>query len=176
MCVYVCMSLKTSNGDSVVWDMCWGCSKTRTAGSSPDLHASVEMPRVLSVSRPMSSTEVLRIQCRSRNRTAYVRNILDSTQDKTEALTSPFALGRRGLFPRCVKRTGHEAGHSPPTSDDVKNESRSTSTTPYFFMTWCLIRYMDRPDNLSQCHRIPQQEEWGNTACKQALQKMTQCA
>jgi hypothetical protein len=118
------------------------------------------MPRVLSVSRPMSDTEILRIRCCSRNRTSYVHTILDSTQDRSEALTTPLTLVRRGLFPKCVKRTGHEAGRSPPTSADVKNEWRSTSTPPHFFMAWYLIRYMDRPDNLSQCHRIAQQEQW----------------
>jgi len=59
------MMMKTWNEDSAVWNMCWGCSKTRTAGWSPVLHASAEMPRVLSVSRPKSNTEILRIKCRS---------------------------------------------------------------------------------------------------------------
>lgn len=144
--------------------MCWGCSKTRPAGLSAVLHSSVEMPRVLSVSRPMSNTEILRTHCRSCKRTGYMHNIPDSTHDRSETLTSPLTLACRGLFPRCVKRTGHEAGRSPPTTADVKNELRSTSTSPpppYFFMAWYLIRYMDRPDD---------------TACKQALQKMTQYA
>lgn len=80
----------------------------------------------------MSNTEILRIHCRSCKRTGYVHNIPDSTHDISDALTSPLTLGCRGLFPRCVKRTGHEAGGSLPTSADVKNEWRPTSTPPIF--------------------------------------------
>jgi hypothetical protein len=38
-----------------------------------------------------------------------------------------------------VKRPGHEADHSPPTSDEVKNTWIYTSTHPYSFTAYCLI-------------------------------------
>ena len=171
VCVCVCVCHWRHRMETRLCGTCVGT--VRKLGPQDRVQSCMLQLRCLefSVSRPMSNTEFLRIQCRYRNRTGYLHNILDSTQVTSEALTSSLKLGRRGLFPRRVKRTGHEAGHSPPTSADVKNEWRSTSTLPYFFMAWYLIRYMDRPDNLSQCHRIPQQEGWGNTACKQALQK-----
>jgi hypothetical protein len=39
-----------------------------------------------------------------------------------------------------VKRQGREADHSPPTSAEVKNMWIYTSTPPYVFMAYCLIR------------------------------------
>jgi hypothetical protein len=36
----------------------WACSKTTTAESNPALYASLEMPRILSVSRPISDNEM----------------------------------------------------------------------------------------------------------------------
>jgi hypothetical protein len=100
---------------------------------------------------------------------------LTASKIDQEAFTSPLTLGCKGLFPRCVKRTGHEVGHSP-TSADVKSECRSTSTPPYFITVRYIIRYMDRPGNLSQRHGMPQHEDWGNTACQTSTAKMTQCA
>lgn len=99
-----------------------------------------------------------------------MQNILDSIQNRREAFTSPLTLGCRGLFPRCLTQTGQEAGHSPPSAD-VKNECRSTSTPPHFIMARYIIRYIDRPGNLSRCHHIPQQENWGNTACQTSTAK-----
>jgi hypothetical protein len=43
------------------------------------------------------------------------------------------------LFPG-IKRPGREADHSPPSSADVKNAWNYTSTPPYAFMVWCLIK------------------------------------
>jgi len=34
-----------------------------------------------------------------------------------------------------------EADHSSPPSADVKNSCRSTSTSPYVFVAWCLIKH-----------------------------------
>jgi hypothetical protein len=42
--------------------------------------------------------------------------------------------GYRGLFPPGVKRPGHETGHSPPTSAEVKNTWIYTSTPPCVFL------------------------------------------
>jgi hypothetical protein len=38
-----------------------------------------------------------------------------------------------------VKRRGHEADHSPPTSAEVKKIWIYTSTPPYAFVAYCLI-------------------------------------
>jgi hypothetical protein len=38
-----------------------------------------------------------------------------------------------------VKRQGHEANHSPPTSAQVKKKVIYTSIPPYVFMAHCLI-------------------------------------
>jgi hypothetical protein len=44
-----------------------------------------------------------------------------------------------------VKLPGREANYSPPSSAEVKNAWSYTSTPPYVFMAWCLIK---RKDNL----------------------------
>jgi hypothetical protein len=49
--------------------------------------------------------------------------------------------GYRWLFPggKAAKR---EAGHSPPTSAEIKNKW-SYTLTPYVFMAWYLVKYRD---------------------------------
>jgi hypothetical protein len=42
-----------------------------------------------------------------------------------------------------VKRPGLEAEHSPLSFAGVKNTWGCTSTPPYAFMTWCLIKHRD---------------------------------
>jgi hypothetical protein len=42
--------------------------------------------------------------------------------------------GYQGLFPGGVKRSGHEADHSPQTSAKVKKIWLYTTTPPYAFM------------------------------------------
>jgi hypothetical protein len=42
-----------------------------------------------------------------------------------------------------VKRPGREANQSPPSSVEVKNAWRYTSTPQYGFMTWCLVKHGD---------------------------------
>jgi hypothetical protein len=42
-----------------------------------------------------------------------------------------------------VKRPGHEADHSPPSSADVKNAWSYTSTPQYVFMSWYLVKHKD---------------------------------
>jgi hypothetical protein len=39
-----------------------------------------------------------------------------------------------------VKWLGHEADHSPPSSDEVKNVWSYTSVPQYTFMVWCSIK------------------------------------
>jgi hypothetical protein len=42
-----------------------------------------------------------------------------------------------------VKLPGREAGHSPPSSAEVKNAWSYTSTPQYVFMAWCLVKHRD---------------------------------
>jgi hypothetical protein len=49
----------------------------------------------------------------------------------------------RGTLSRGVKRQGSESDHSPPSSAEVKNEWRYTSTLQYAFMAWCSVKHMD---------------------------------
>jgi hypothetical protein len=50
-----------------------------------------------------------------------------------------------------LKRPGCEADHSLPSTDEVKNLSSCTSTPPYIFMMWCLIKHSD---NFIICIRL----------------------
>jgi len=50
-------------------------------------------------------------------------------------------MDTRGSSP-AVKRLGREADHSPPSRVEV-NEWSYTSTTPYAFRAWCLIKHRD---------------------------------
>jgi hypothetical protein len=49
-----------------------------------------------------------------------------------------YLIGTRGSFPG-VKRQGHEADHSLPTSAEIKKMWIYTSTPLYAFMAPCLI-------------------------------------
>jgi hypothetical protein len=40
-----------------------------------------------------------------------------------------------------IKRPGREADYSPPSSTGVKNAWTYTSTPPYVFMAWHLVKY-----------------------------------
>jgi hypothetical protein len=54
------------------------------------------------------------------------RQALGSTEPPIQWVPGTLSLG--------VKRQGHEANHSPPTSADVKEMWSYTSTPPYVFM------------------------------------------
>jgi hypothetical protein len=45
-----------------------------------------------------------------------------------------------GFLPLGVKRPGREAGHSPPSSAEVKNAWSYLSTPQYAFMAWCSVK------------------------------------
>lgn len=45
-------------------------------------------------------------------------------------------------FPE-VKWLGREADQSPPSNAEIKDLWSNTSTLPYSFMVWCLIKYRD---------------------------------
>jgi hypothetical protein len=43
-----------------------------------------------------------------------------------------------------IKRPGREAYHSSPSSAEVNNTWRYTSTPQYVFMAWCLVKHRDK--------------------------------
>jgi hypothetical protein len=57
--------------------------------------------------------------------------------------TQPPILWVPGALSLGVKRPGREADHSPPSSAEVKNAWSYTSTPPYVFMAWCLVKHRD---------------------------------
>jgi hypothetical protein len=48
-----------------------------------------------------------------------------------------------GTFTLGVKRLGHEADKSSPSSSEVNNAWSYTSTPQYIFITWRLVRHRD---------------------------------
>jgi hypothetical protein len=63
------------------------------------------------------------------------RTALGPTQPPIQWIPAALSLG--------VKRPRHEADYSPPSSAEVKNTWSYTSTPPYVFMAWCLVKYRD---------------------------------
>jgi hypothetical protein len=61
-----------------------------------------------------------------------------------------------GLFSG-VKRLGCEANHLPPSSAEVKNAWRYTST-PQYVMVWCLVKHRD---NFTLSHHAFHVSYWG---------------
>jgi len=49
-----------------------------------------------------------------------------------------------GALSLWVKRTDHEADHSPPSSAEVKNAWSYTSTSQYAFMSRCLAKSTEK--------------------------------
>jgi hypothetical protein len=50
-------------------------------------------------------------------------------------------VGVQGALTPRIKWPGREADHCPSSSAEVKNAWRYTSTSPYLFMSWCLIKH-----------------------------------
>jgi hypothetical protein len=48
-----------------------------------------------------------------------------------------------GALSLAVKRPGSGSDHSPPSRAEVKNAGSYTSTPPYVFVTWCLVKQRD---------------------------------
>jgi hypothetical protein len=67
--------------------------------------------------------------------TTLSRTALGITQPPIQWIPGTLSLG--------VKRLGHEADHSLPSSAEVKNARRYTSTPPYVFVAWCLVKHRD---------------------------------
>jgi hypothetical protein len=55
---------------------------------------------------------------------------------------APYLMGTEGTFPG-VKWPGRESYHSPPSSAEVKEWGSYTSTPPYAFMAWYLVKHRD---------------------------------
>jgi len=58
------------------------------------------------------------------------------------AHSASFPVGS-GALTLGVKRRGHEADHSIPSTAEVKYAWSYISTLPYAFMAWCLVEYRD---------------------------------
>jgi hypothetical protein len=58
--------------------------------------------------------------------------------------TDPPILCVPAALSLAVKRLGHEADHSPPSSAEIKNSRRYTSIPPYVFMAWCIFKHRKR--------------------------------
>jgi hypothetical protein len=72
---------------------------------------------------------------------AVIENFLFTTASrKALGLTKPPIQWVPRTLSLGVKRPGHEADHSPPSSAEVKNACSYTSTHQYIFMAWCLVK------------------------------------
>jgi hypothetical protein len=72
--------------------------------------------------------------CKGRGRTFSLRH---SVQTASGAHSASYRMGTG------IKRPGQEAEHSPPSSAEVKNAWSYTSTLPYVFMVWYLVKRKD---------------------------------
>jgi len=69
--------------------------------------------------------------------------IRGSSTDRLRGPPGLLSNGYQGFFPWRVKQLGHEADHSPPSRAEVKNAWSYTSTRPYAFMAWYLVKHRD---------------------------------
>jgi hypothetical protein len=73
----------------------------------------------------------------------WVWRDLFSSPPRQDRLWDPPSLlskGYRGFFPR-GKLAEREADHSPISSPDVEDVWSYTSTPPYIFMKWCVVKH-----------------------------------
>jgi hypothetical protein len=68
--------------------------------------------------------------------TTTSRPALGPTQPPIEWVPGAHSLG--------VKRPGHEADHSPPSSAEVKERVEPSSTSRYSFVAWCSVKKRHR--------------------------------
>jgi hypothetical protein len=64
-------------------------------------------------------------------------------QTGSDAHPASYPMGT-GVFSPGIKRPGHEADHSPPSSAEIKNEWSYSSAHPYVFMVWCSVEHRDK--------------------------------
>jgi hypothetical protein len=67
---------------------------------------------------------------------------VDTVLNKFYVIQPPIQRLPEAVFPG-VKRPGREADHSPPSSAEVKNAWSYTSTLPFVFMAWYLVKNRD---------------------------------
>jgi hypothetical protein len=71
-------------------------------------------------------------------------NFLFTTASRTAlGPTQPLNQWVKGALSLGVKWPGHEADHSPPSSAEIKNAWRYTSTLQYVSMAWGLVKHRD---------------------------------
>jgi hypothetical protein len=75
-------------------------------------------------------------------RTRQIIFIFDTASKPALGPTKP--LIKRVRFFSGVKRPEHEDNHSPLSRVEVKNAWSYTSTPPYVFMVWCLVKHKMR--------------------------------
>jgi hypothetical protein len=73
---------------------------------------------------------------------AWARTFSLKGPDRFWGSPSFLSKGYQGLYFLGVKQLGHETDHSPLSSAKVKNVGGYTSTPPYIFMAWCLVKFM----------------------------------
>jgi hypothetical protein len=100
--------------------------------------------------------------------TTASRTALEPTQPPIQWVQGVLSLG--------VKRPGREAGHSPPSSAEVKNEWSYTSTPQYVFMAWCLVKHRENlpfylPSTCSSQSVNIRQQQNINRACSKSCLK-----
>jgi hypothetical protein len=61
------------------------------------------------------------------------RPALRATQPPIQWVLRVLSLG--------IKWTGYEADHTPPSSAKVKKEWSFSSTLPYVYMAWCVVKH-----------------------------------
>jgi hypothetical protein len=67
---------------------------------------------------------------------------LHRVQIGSVALPASYLMSTGDLSPR-VKRTAREADHTAPSSAEIKHTWSYTSTPPYIFTAWCLLKHRD---------------------------------
>jgi hypothetical protein len=68
---------------------------------------------------------------------------LFATASKPALGTTQSSMGNGDPLPS-LKQSGRETDHSPPSSAEVKNTWSYTSTPPYVFMSWYLVKHTDK--------------------------------
>jgi hypothetical protein len=66
--------------------------------------------------------------------TAMSRPTLGPAQSPIQWVPGAVSLG--------LEELGSVADHLPPSSAEVKNVESCTTTPPYVFMVWCIVKYM----------------------------------
>jgi hypothetical protein len=77
----------------------------------------------------------------------FTLSILHRTQNGFSSLPASLSMCTGDSIMR-VTHPGPSAGHLPETTPEVKNVWACTSTPPYAFMAWFLIRHRDRTINI----------------------------